>query len=176
MPDDPTPETGWEAAAREYAANASFEPHRGPPLKGGGSVHTPIIQHQWAALVEERNDLLLRVTALEAAIRRHRDERGDDRCHLDDGTLYAVLPEGDTRPDRETAVTLENCQRFIRNRQCGREYISPQVRIEELEAEVARLYRIETEHLLRRFPPERLSRPPIVVEYGEDEDIPKHSQ
>lgn len=28
---------------------------------------------------------------LAAAIRKHRDTRGDDRCHLDDGELYAVL-------------------------------------------------------------------------------------
>lgn len=85
------------------------------------------------------NVLLLRVGALEAAIRQHRDERGDDRCHADDGRLYAVLPEGDTRPSHETAVTLENCARYIECRQAGREYVSPQRRIEELEAESARL-------------------------------------
>ena len=76
---------------------------------------------------------------LAAAIRKHRDERGDDRCHADDAALYAVLPEGDTRPALETAVTIENCQRFIECLQQGREYISPQRRIEELEAEVASL-------------------------------------
>lgn len=80
-----------------------------------------------------------RIGELEAAIRHHRDERGDDRCHADDGRLYAVLPEGDTRPERETAVTIENCQRYIECRQTGREYVSPQRRIEELEAEVAAL-------------------------------------
>jgi hypothetical protein len=80
-----------------------------------------------------------RVAELEAAIRQHRDERGDDRCHADDGRLYAVLPEGDTRPERETAVTIENCQRYIECRQTGREYVSPQRRIEELEAEVVQL-------------------------------------
>lgn len=74
-----------------------------------------------------------------AAIRRHRDYRGDDRCYQDDGELYAVLPEGDNRPERETAVTLMNCERYIRCRQGGREYVSPQRRIEELEAEVRTL-------------------------------------
>jgi hypothetical protein len=83
--------------------------------------------------------LTARVAELEAAIRQHRDERGDDRCHADDGRLYAVLPEGDTRPERETLVTLENCERYIACRQTGREYISPQRRIEELE--------VENEHL-----------------------------
>lgn len=74
------------------------------------------------------------VDRLRDAIRQHRDERGDDRCHADDGRLYAVLPEGDTRPERETAVTLENCAKYIECRQTGREYVSPQRRIEELEA------------------------------------------
>lgn len=83
--------------------------------------------------------LHFRCTTLEAAIRQHRDERGDDRCHADDGRLYAVLPEGDTRPARETAVTIENCVKYIECRQTGREYVSPQRRIEELEAEVAEL-------------------------------------
>jgi hypothetical protein len=82
---------------------------------------------------------LRRLMALEAAVRKHRDCRGDDRCHADDGELYAALPEGDTRPARETAVTLENCARYIECRQAGREYVSPQRRIEELEAEVAAL-------------------------------------
>jgi hypothetical protein len=77
-----------------------------------------------------------RIKILEAAIRQHRDERGDDRCHADDGRLYAVLPEGDTRPARETAVTIENCAKYIECRQTGREYISPQRRIEELELEL----------------------------------------
>ena len=51
------------------------------------------------------------VEKLMAAIRKHRDYRGDDRCFQDDAELYAVLPEGDTRPHSETAVTIENCQR-----------------------------------------------------------------
>lgn len=81
------------------------------------------------------------VERLRAAIRKHRDTRGDDRCFMDDAELYRVLPEGDTRPGRDTAVTLENCYRFIKLRQEGRgcEYVSPQRRIEELESEVARL-------------------------------------
>ena len=76
---------------------------------------------------------------LQAAIRKHRDTRGDDRCFQDDAELYSVLPEGDTRPASETAVTIENCQRYIECRQQGREYVSPQRRIEELEAELTRI-------------------------------------
>jgi hypothetical protein len=38
------------------------------------------------------------VASLQAAIRAHRDQHGDDRCWQDDHTLYAVLPEGFTPP------------------------------------------------------------------------------
>lgn len=76
---------------------------------------------------------------LQTAVRKHRDTRGDDRCFQDDAELYSALPEGDTRPARETAVTLENCEKYIECRQTGREYVSPQRRIEELEAENDRL-------------------------------------
>lgn len=91
----------------------------------------------WAA--EEPGEAASAIQELRDAIRQHRDERGDDRCHADDARLYAVLPEGDIRPAIETAVTLANCQRYIECRQTGREYISPQRRIEELEAILSRL-------------------------------------
>lgn len=72
-----------------------------------------------------------------AAIRKHRDYRGDDRCHLDDAELYSALPEGDTRPAEEVAVTPENCLNFIACRQQGRTYVSPQRKIEQLEKDLA---------------------------------------
>ncbi len=80
------------------------------------------------------------VRRLQEVIRTHRDQRGDDRCAADDHELYSVLPEGDTRPERETLVTIENCERYIECRQTGREYVSPQRRIEELEALLAWQY------------------------------------
>jgi hypothetical protein len=89
----------------------------------------------YETVMQNGNKALDEVERLRAAIRKHRDERGDDRCHADDGELYSVLPEGDTRPARETAVTLENCAKYIECRQTGREYVSPQRRIEELEAD-----------------------------------------
>lgn len=77
----------------------------------------------------------LRIRDLEAAIRLHRDQRGDDRCWQDDETLYQILPEGYTPPQRDTKVELENCQRYITCRQNPvTVYISPQRRIDELEA------------------------------------------
>lgn len=59
-----------------------------------------------------------RIKELEDAIRTHRDQRGDDRCWMDDQQLYAVL--GDTKantalPPRE--VFLANCARFYACRQ-----------------------------------------------------------
>ncbi len=67
----------------------------------------------------ERSALEVRVIELEAAIRTHRDERGDDRCWLDDNELYAVL--GDTTQPVFTlpprAEFLGNCARFWECRQ-----------------------------------------------------------
>jgi hypothetical protein len=76
------------------------------------------------------------------AIRQHRDERGDDRCWQDDEKLYAALPEGYVPPARDTAVELGNCQRYIECRHNpATVYVSPQRRIEELEAALAPLAR-----------------------------------
>src|SRR4051812_29344135 len=47
------------------------------------------------------------------AIANHRDQRGDDRCYLDDAELYAVLGEAQAvtaLPPREEF--LANCARF----------------------------------------------------------------
>lgn len=80
------------------------------------------------------------VERLRAAIRKHRDERGDDRCWLDDEELYRVLPEGYTPPARDCAVMLENCQRYIAlRRNPATEYVSPQREIERLQALVQSL-------------------------------------
>lgn len=74
------------------------------------------------------------------AIRWHRDQRGDDRCWLDDEQLYMLLPEGYLPPLREVAVELANCERYLRLRRNPKtEYVSPQRRIEELEAEASSL-------------------------------------
>jgi hypothetical protein len=127
------------ARVRELEAEIAAVPH---PSGNDGTDRLVLALHGRAAVPRDylgaSNARMLHEAAdeverLRAAIRKHRDYRGDNRCHLDDGELYAVLPEGDTRPAREVAVTLENCQRYIECRQKGREYVSPQVRIEELE-------------------------------------------
>ena len=71
---------------------------------------------------------------LRNAIRKHRDQRGDDRCWLDDEELYKVLPEGYTVPERDTSVELHRCEKYIACRHNpNTKYTSPQRRIEELE-------------------------------------------
>jgi hypothetical protein len=57
---------------------------------------------------------------LRDGIRYHRDQKGDDRCWVDDLRLYELLPEGpagydSTLPSEE--IFLENCKRFCRTRQ-----------------------------------------------------------
>lgn len=86
---------------------------------------------------EEDRLAQLRIDQLEAAIRRHRDERGDDRCYQDDRDLYEVLPEGYTPRAEDTAVTIENCQKYIACRHDpATKYVSPQEKIDELQAKL----------------------------------------
>lgn len=54
------------------------------------------------------------VRRLRSGIREHRDQRGDDRCWLDDEKLYELMPEGIpacTVLDPE--LMMPNCQRFM---------------------------------------------------------------
>lgn len=66
----------------------------------------------------ELNKLREEVTRLQNAIRYHRDQKGDERCHLDDDRLYEVLPEGKTDVARTLPCNfLENCKQFFEKRQ-----------------------------------------------------------
>lgn len=77
------------------------------------------------------------------AIRKHRDQRGDDRCWLDDEELYNILPEGKNDADtrlNEPEVMLEHCKKYIECRHNpDQKYISPQREIEKLEKENKKL-------------------------------------
>ena len=61
------------------------------------------------------------IMKLRTEIRYHRDQKGDDRCWLDDVKLYKVLPEGEKElanfalPCREKF--LGSCKRFWESRQ-----------------------------------------------------------
>jgi hypothetical protein len=72
-----------------------------------------------------------------AAIRWHYQQwiSGDDKCWQDNEELYSLLPEGYNPPARDTLVMLENCVKYVAScHRPGTEYVSPQRRIEELEA------------------------------------------
>ena len=81
-----------------------------------GHLHILDAEHEVKVmLVEELND---RVKQLEDAIREHRNQRADDRCWLDDLTLYAVLNDDVVTDNRvgDQCAMLRNCERFIKNR------------------------------------------------------------
>lgn len=99
------------------------------------AVKTALSQAQATieALTRERD-------MLRAAIREHRDARGDDRCWRDDDVLYAVLPGGYLPRECDTTVELDRCRQYIENRQHPlTAYVSPQRQIEALEAALAAL-------------------------------------
>ena len=61
------------------------------------------------------------VLKLRNAIREHRDQKGDDRCWMDDVELYKVLPEGVANVDLSLLSDEQfkrNCDLFIKNRKC----------------------------------------------------------
>jgi hypothetical protein len=65
------------------------------------------------------SQLLEEATRLRAEIRRHRGERGHERCWLDDSRLYETLPEGcpSAMPLPPQKLFLANCARYWRDRQ-----------------------------------------------------------
>jgi hypothetical protein len=89
-----------------------------------------------------------RIADLEAAIRNHRDQRGDDRCFLDDLTLYEAvgLQQANTAlPPKD--VFLGNCARYWECRQSpGDKYLTV---AEQLTTQLAR-DRAPTLTVLRR--------------------------
>lgn len=86
------------------------------------------------------------VERLRAAIRKHRDQRGDDRCWMDDEELYAVLSEGYTPPKRDTSIELKNCEKYIASRHDPRvTYTSPEREIERLRTLLRRVVDASTQ-------------------------------
>jgi hypothetical protein len=78
------------------------------------------LQEKGTELLLANRDLANAVMKLQDAIRYHRDQKGDDRCWVDDLRLYEILPEGPvgydpTLPPED--VFLDNCKKFCRSRQ-----------------------------------------------------------
>ncbi len=107
----------------------------------------------WAEVVGQDNQDLLdmdkeqlwaTVKRLRGAIRAHRDEKGHDRCWLDDVTLYDALPErpkmdggppGIRRlPSRE--AFLANCERYHAHRHDPSQPYLREADVEAVAAEV----------------------------------------
>lgn len=77
------------------------------------------------------------------AVRYHRDQKGDDRCWMDDEKLYQSLPEGYTPPERDVAVELKFCEQYIKCRRNPKTvYVSPNRRIEELSEALYKILKI----------------------------------
>ena len=88
-------------------------------MEWGTNMKIVEIFHDLSLALLNRNELKAEVLRLRAAIRLHRDEKGHDRCWLDDQRLYSVLPEGVKAdmilPCREEF--LSNCARYWSSRQ-----------------------------------------------------------
>lgn len=58
-------------------------------------------------------------------IRKIRDQFGDDKCWMDWEALFKLLPEGYTPPKQDTQIQLEHCERYLKCKSDGTEYIPP---------------------------------------------------
>lgn len=61
-------------------------------------------------------NVLDEIRRLRAGIRLHRDQRGDDRCWLDDWRLWKLLPETVLDDTRVPADATARCEAFYRHR------------------------------------------------------------
>lgn len=87
-------------------------------VTGGPSWGIATYEELPAVLERHIDPLVKRIAVLEEAIKSHRSQKADDRCILDDDTLYEVLGDG-IKCDRrvgDKAAMLKNCQRFIEHR------------------------------------------------------------
>lgn len=89
----------------------------------------PIVEHVPNASLTANDDdiaqlsidqLRRELVVLRNAIRLHRDEKGHDRCWVDDARLYGALPEkiGAVSELPHWPEFQTNCRRFWESRQC----------------------------------------------------------
>ena len=91
---------------------------------------------------EEEEALREEIAELHAAIAKHRDQKADDRCWMDDQELYKVLGDGNLGDCRvgDQSEMLRNCQRFIEKRTEGGGWVSYAMMEEELRKLKGRAY------------------------------------
>lgn len=67
---------------------------------------------------EEVKHLTQEVNRLRSAIKKHRSQRADDLCWMDDDVLYEALGDGVKRDNQigDPEAMLKNCRRFIEKR------------------------------------------------------------
>lgn len=122
-------------------ANGEKAPHSEWPVETGEWTWEKCGHTAGTACEQCGQELLAKIAGLENAIREHRDQRGDDRCWLDDERLYAVLPDHTANtalPDK--ATFLKNCERFWKCRQVtGDHYETVAEIVEPLKATIQRL-------------------------------------
>lgn len=86
-----------------------------------------------------------RIIELEAGIRNHRDQRGDDRCWLDDKKLYELVGGAANTALPDEVQFLSNCARYHASRQDPRDkYVT--VEEERLKAVVDFSEMVKTHH------------------------------
>jgi len=80
---------------------------------------TQITEHDADLAVMSADQLREEIVVLRNAMRLHRDERGHDRCWMDDARLYGALPEkkGAVSKLPEWPEFHDNCRRFWEQRQ-----------------------------------------------------------
>jgi hypothetical protein len=70
-------------------------------------------------------ELQYEVMLLRNAIRKHRDQKGDDNCWLDDFELYGLLPErikcNPDLPNKE--LMMHNCALYYECRKANKLYV-----------------------------------------------------
>ncbi len=70
-----------------------------------------LIRRQHSSIVDKMTQ---EIVTLKNAIKKHRDQKGDDRCWMDDDELYSVLNEPlFARPMPSRDKMMKNCEKFI---------------------------------------------------------------
>jgi hypothetical protein len=91
---------------------------------------------------ERLNEAGTKIAALVDAITRHRDQKGDDRCWLDDLVLYAAIGEPNAVQHLpEKCEFLKSCERYWEQRQAPLDKLvrAGDMTIGQLECEIANL-------------------------------------
>ena len=76
--------------------------------------------------LKQLDQLALRneIVKMRKALRYHRDQKGDDRCWLDDDLLYELMPETPPSTLLPSPAFMERCQRFHEARQCPEQVVN----------------------------------------------------